>query len=79
MFIERTKGKILITVEPDNGRLNSSMMRKGLARKPDVALTTLLINFVSLALEQGKDPQAIVDRSLRELVDMVKAKRNPPG
>jgi hypothetical protein len=79
MFIERTKGKIIITVERENARLNSNMMRRGLARQPDVALTTLLINFVSLALEQDKDPKAIVDSSLQELVEMVKSKRNPSG
>jgi hypothetical protein len=72
MFIEKSKGKIIITVEDDHNRLNSSLVRRGIARKPAVALTTLLINFVSLAIEEGHDPAAIVHDRLDHLIEMVK-------
>ena len=76
MFNEQNKGRIIISVESEDSRLNSNMERKGIARKPDIALTTLLINFVSLALEKGKDPQAIIDSSLAELIGIVKSSQN---
>ncbi len=79
MFNERNKGKITIDIDSEEEQLNSSMKRKGLAVKPDIALTTLLINFVSLALEKGKDPKTIIDNNLEALIRKVKGSGNLPG
>jgi hypothetical protein len=72
MFIEKNKGKIIITVEDENNKLNSSLVRRGIAKKTGVALTTLLINFVSLAIKEDLDPAAIVHDRLDQLIAMVK-------
>jgi hypothetical protein len=42
-----------------------------LPKNPETALSTLLINFVSLSLEKGKDPQHIIEKHLPGIVNML--------
>ena len=46
MFQERNKGKIIIHVEDIDGKLNSNMEYRGIAKKTETALSTLLVSFI---------------------------------
>lgn len=68
MLNDPTKGKIIIHIEKDGEKINSSMNYKGIAKTPEIALTSLLVNFVSFCLEKGKNPQKLIDKNLPEIV-----------
>lgn len=71
MFEEKNKGKIIIQLDKEMEKINSSMSRTGLAKTTETALTTLLVNFVSLSLEKGKNPKELIDKYLDEIVKML--------
>lgn len=71
MFEERNKGKIIIHLENENGKINSNMEYRGIAKKPEIALTTLLVNFSSLSLEKGKNPRDIIEKHLTGILQML--------
>jgi hypothetical protein len=71
MFEVRNKGKIIIQIESENEKVNSSLVRQGIAKKPEIALTTLLINFVSLCVENDKDPKELIEKHLNDIIRMV--------
>ena len=75
MFEERNKGKIIIQIENDNGKINSNMEYRGIAKKSEIALTTLLVNFASLSIEKGKNPKELIDKHLGEIVEMLEKGR----
>jgi len=64
MLYDRNKGKIIIHIDKENEKINSTMIYKGIAKTPEIALTSLLVNFVSLCLEKGKDPKEIIEKHL---------------
>ena len=72
MFDERNKGKIIIYIENDNGRINSNMEYRGIANKPEIALTTLWVKFASLSIEKDKDPKELIEKHLSGIVQMLK-------
>lgn len=72
MFYNGKKGKIIINLESENEKVNSSMEYRGIARKSEIALTTLLINFVSLSLEKGKNPEELIDKHLKSMINTIK-------
>ena len=67
-----TKGKIIIHLEKIGEKVNSSMELKGIAKQKELVLTTLLINFASLSIENDKDPKALIDKHLNSIIDMVR-------
>lgn len=69
MFEDRNKGKIIIQIENDNGKINSNMEYRGIAKKSEIALTTLLVNFASLSIEKGKNPKELIDKHLGGIVE----------
>jgi|GEM_PF-2149261 len=69
-FHNQVKGKITINIDKVNGKLNSSISFKGLAEDPDVAITSLLINFVSFAIKNGKDPRKIISTNLEPMIKL---------
>ena len=71
MLHVRNKGKITIHLEKDQGKLNSKMVCQGIAKKADVALTTLLINFASFSQKNGKDPKELIDKHLPDIMKMI--------
>ena len=73
MFTDKNKGKIIINIEKDNLQLNSAMHRSGIAKSNDVVISTLLINFVSFALRNDKDPREIIEKNLDGIIDKVKS------
>ena len=73
MYFQDNKGKIIIKLETINGKLNSNMEFRGIAKNADTALTTLLVNYVSLSLEKGKDPQKMIDKHFQNILDMLKS------
>ena len=75
MFEERNKGKIIIQIENDNGKINSNMEYRGIAKKSEIALTTLLVNFASLSIEKGKNPKELIDKHLGGIVEMLEKGR----
>ena len=75
MFEERNKGKIIIQIENDNGKINSNMEYRGIAKKSEIALTTLLVNFASLSIEKGKNPKELIDKHLGGIMEMLEKGR----
>ena len=75
MFEERNKGKIIIYIENDHGKINSKMEYHGIAKTPEIALTSLLVNFTSLSLEKGKDPRDIIEKHLSGIVKMLEGRK----
>ncbi len=73
MYFENNKGKIIIKVENVRGKLNSNMEFRGIAKNAETALTTLLVNFASLSLEKGKDPQQVIDTHFSKIIEMLKS------
>ncbi len=73
MLLEKNKGKIIIRIENDNGKINSNMEFSGIAKKAEIALTTLLVNFASLSLEKGKDPQEVLNKHLEGILKMLQS------
>ena len=67
-----TKGKIIIHLENIGEKVNSSMELKGIAKQKELVLTTLLMNFASLSIENDKDPKALIDKHLNSIIDMVR-------
>lgn len=67
-FNDTIKGKITITIDKTGESLNSRISAKGLGNNPDVALTTLLYNFVLLALKNDKDPEKLIQKNLQNIV-----------
>ena len=73
MYFENNKGKIIIKLESVKGRLNSNMEFRGIAKNAETALTTLLVNFVSLSLEKGKDPEQMIEKHFNGIMEMLKS------
>jgi len=73
-FHNKVKGKIIIQVDKLGDRLDSSIELKGLAKDPDVCITTLLINYISESIRHGKDPKTLFEKNINQLVEMVKKK-----
>jgi len=73
MYFENNKGKIIIKIESTHGKLNSKMEFRGIAKNAETALTTLLVNFVSLSLEKGKDPQKLIDKHFSGILEMLRS------
>jgi hypothetical protein len=73
MYFENNKGKIIIKIESTHGKLNSKMEFRGIAKNAETALTTLLVNFVSLSLEKDKDPQKVIDKHFSGILEMLKS------
>ncbi len=71
MFFDKNTGKIIIHVEQENGKMNSRMEFRGIAKKAETAITTLLVNFVSLSVEKGKDPHEVIDKHLDGILNMI--------
>ena len=71
MFEGNNKGKIIIHIEDDNGKINSSMEFRGIAKDSKISLTTLLVNFASLSIDKGKDPNALIDKHLKDILQML--------
>ncbi len=71
MLSDQNKGKIIIYLESENGKLNSEMKRTGLGRKTEVALTTLLVNFASLSIEKGKNPMKLIEEHFENIMEML--------
>lgn len=71
MYFEQNKGKIIIKLETVHGKLNSNMEFRGIAKNAETALSTLLVNFTSLCLEKGKDPQKVIDQHFQGILDML--------
>ena len=67
-----TKGKIIIHLEKIGEKVNSNMELKGIAKQKELVLTTLLINFASLSIENDKDPKTLIDKHLNSIIDMVR-------
>ena len=74
MFHQKNKGKISIEIEDVQGRVNSSMSRRGIAKKSETAITTLLVNFVSLSIEHGKDPKQLIEKHIDGIIELVNQK-----
>jgi hypothetical protein len=73
MFSEKNNGKIIIHMEKENDKMNSRMEFRGIAKNAETAITTLLVNFVSLSLEKGKDPHKVIDKHLDGILNMIKS------
>jgi hypothetical protein len=73
MYFEKNKGKIIIKLDNIHGKLNSMMEFRGIAKNAETALTTLLVNFVSLSLEKGKDPHHVIEQHFNGIVQMLKS------
>ena len=73
MIFEKNKGKIIIHIENDNGKINSNMEFSGIAKKAEIAITTLLVNFASLSLEKGKDPQEVLNKHFEGILKMLQS------
>lgn len=71
MFENRNKGKIVIHIENDNGKINSTMEFQGIAKQSEITLTSLLVNFASLARKKGKDPNILIDKHLTGILKML--------
>ena len=71
MFEDKNKGKIIIQVEKEDQKINSTLKCNGIAKTPEIALTTLLINFVSLSIEKGKDPRTLIHKHLDGIITMI--------
>lgn len=76
MLYDRNKGKIIIRVEKEDGKINSTMEYRGITKKSEIALTTLLVHFTSLSIEKGKDPKEIIDKHLAGIIEMIKTKNH---
>ena len=75
MLHERNKGKIIIDIENENGKINSKMVNRGIATKTEIALTTLLVNFVSLCIEKGKNPKELIGKHLDEIIGLLESEK----
>ena len=71
MFDVREKGKIIIQIENENGKINSSLVCRGVAKNTEIALTAMLVNFVSLSVDSGKNPRALIDQHLTGILKML--------
>ncbi len=71
MFDQRNKGKIIIHIENEDGKINSTMEFQGIAKQSEVTLTSLLVNFASLAMKKGKDPKNLIDKHLTGILEML--------
>jgi hypothetical protein len=79
MIFEKNKGKIIIHIENDNGKINSNMEFSGIAKKAEIAITTLLVNFASLSLEKGKNPQEVLNKHFEGILKMLQSGKRIGG
>lgn len=77
-FHDQVKGKITINIDKIADNLNSNIQLKGLANDTEVVLTSLLVNFVSFSLRNGKDPRKIIENNLEKIIQMVSEKKQKP-
>ena len=68
------KGKIIIHVEKVGEKVNPSMELKGIAKQNELVLTTLLINFASLSIKNNKDPDLLIKKHLKSIIEMINGK-----
>jgi len=71
MLQNRNKGKIIIHVEKLGDKVNSNMELKGIAKQKELVLTTLLINFASFSIENNKDPEELISKHMKRIIDMI--------
>lgn len=71
MFENKKRGEIIIHIEDDNGKINSKMEFRGIASKIEVSLTTLLVNFASLSIENERDPKELINKHLPGILQML--------
>lgn len=71
MFHEKNKGKITIQIENNEGVVDSKMQRSGIAKKPETAITTLLVNFVSLSMEHNKNPKQVFEKHIDGIIELI--------
>ena len=64
-------GKIIIHLEKELEKVNSTMELRGIAKDPEITLTTLLINFASLSLKEGKDPKKLIKKYFPLILEML--------
>ena len=75
MLHDNSKGKIQIILEQADKKLNSRMLSRGIAKKPEIALTALLMHFVTLCIEKGKDPKSTIEQHLDSVIAMANEKK----
>ncbi|MGF1635992.1 MAG: hypothetical protein ACFCUU_02890 [Cyclobacteriaceae bacterium] len=73
IFFSKNQGKIIINIDRGENELDSVMQRKGCASNADISISTLLVNFVSLALENGRDPKKVFNANIDSLIDKLSA------
>jgi len=74
-FNDNIKGKIVIEIDKCVDELNSKILFKGLAKDKNVALSTLLINYVLLAKKLEKDPIELLKKNMDQIDKLTNKKR----
>jgi hypothetical protein len=67
LFDNQSRGKVIINIREEDGRLSSMVQRKGVAENDKTALGAVLATYISMCHESGKDPRDLLEMNLKPL------------
>jgi hypothetical protein len=79
IFESENRGKVIISIELNEGKLNSHIQRKGIARNDKYAIGSVLGTFISMCREAEKDPRKVLNDNLDQLEDIIDRQRDSSG
>ncbi|MBS0000292.1 MAG: hypothetical protein KFF73_15025 [Cyclobacteriaceae bacterium] len=75
LFESTNRGKVIITVELEDGKLTSHIHRKGITKNDKYALASVLGTYISMCREAEKDPKKLLDDNLEQLEEIIAQQR----
>jgi hypothetical protein len=76
LFESANRGKVIISLELNDGMLNSHIQRKGIAANDKYAIASVLGTFISMCREAEKDPRKLLDDNLEQLEEIIDRQRD---
>lgn len=77
LFESANRGKVIISIELNEGMLNSHIQRKGIAGNDKYAIASVLGTYISMCREADKDPRKLLNDNLEQLEKIIDRQRDP--
>ena len=72
LFESQSRGKVIINIKESEGKISSMVERKGIASDKKTALGAVLATYISMCHENGKDPEKLLLKNLKQLAKHIR-------
>ena len=79
LFESANRGKVIISIELNEGKLSSHILRKGIARDDKLAIASVLGTYISMCRAANKDPLMLLSDNLDQLEGIIARQRDRQG